>query len=614
MHPVWAELAEEKARIVRVARLRAVPQAPPPAYAEARALLAGLRGAARKKVALEVLEVMRGRSWGLVRARPLGFAPAALSEDVGLVKEGQVLQLDEVLELCARQWSDIFVYLVHESRKLAPADESDVTVRASELAVMLPDHGRSAGGGSKHKRGRSAEDDGSESDSGGSSGGGRSAGDVSSASSRGTRGGSGSDSDEAALLPPALFAEQIVEIGPACLEAIDARAAVARARGEQAKAKATAAAEVSERFVKQLMRTALGLPAGAAGRPPGLDAVARPPGLDATATAMAAASSFADASATAMAAASSFADAANRLPGLIERSVIKGLKQVLDSLRSEVAALRKSLRPSNFADAADRLPGLIDKSVTKGLKEQQQELDSLRSELAALSKSVRPSRTRSGAKDHGRGSSGGRGGRGGGGHDEDHDEGHAEGEHAQEEQGRAPGHKSKLATTAPGAKDHGRGSSGGRGGGHDEDHDEGHAEGHAAAADDDDDEAAAEEEEGSDEHAQEEQGRAPGHKSKLATTAPGAKDHGRGGSGGRGGGHDEDHDEGHAEGHAAADDDDDDEAAAEEEEGSDEHAQEEQGRAPGHTSTRATAAPRRGSKKARTADESESGGDEEQSS
>jgi hypothetical protein len=146
MHPVWAELAEEKARNVRVARLRAVPKALPPAHAEARALLAGLRGAARKKVALEVLEVMRGRSWALVRVRPLGFAPAADSDDVLLVKEGQVLQLDEVLELCARQWSDIFVYLVHESRKLAPADESDVEVRASELAAMRPDHGRSAGG------------------------------------------------------------------------------------------------------------------------------------------------------------------------------------------------------------------------------------------------------------------------------------------------------------------------------------------------------------------------------------------------------------------------------------------------------------------------------------
>ena len=350
MHPVWAELAEEKARIVRVARLRAMPQAPSPAYAEARALLAGLRGAARKKVALEVLEMMRGRSWALVRVRPLGFAPAAGSDDVWLVKEGQVLKLDEMLELCARQWSDIFVYLVHESRKLAPADESDVEVRASELAAMRPDHGRSAGGGSKHnnKRGRSAEDNGSEPDSGGSGGrgAGRSAGDVSSASSMGSIGG-GSDSDEAALLLPALSAEQIVEIGPACLEAIEARAAVARARGEQAKAKATAAAVASERFVTQLMRTALGLVAGAAGSPAGLDA---------TAMATAAASSF--------------------------------------------------------ADAGDRLPGLAEKSVTKGLKEQQQELDSLRSELAALRESLRPSRTRSAANDHGRG----------GGHAEDHAE------------------------------------------------------------------------------------------------------------------------------------------------------------------------------------------------
>jgi hypothetical protein len=160
MSRVWAELAEEKENMVRVARLHAVPQALPPALAEAQALLAELRGAARKKVALEVLEVMRGRSWTLVRSRPLGFAPAPDSDDVGLVTQGRVLRLDDMLELCARHWSDIFVYLVHESRKIAPADESDVEVHASELAAMRPEHVRDAGNGNKKKkRSRSDEDE-----------------------------------------------------------------------------------------------------------------------------------------------------------------------------------------------------------------------------------------------------------------------------------------------------------------------------------------------------------------------------------------------------------------------------------------------------------------------
>jgi hypothetical protein len=159
MSRVWAELTEEKAAMVRVARLHAVPQALPPALAEAQELLAELRGAARKKVALEVLEVMRGRSWALVRSRPLGFAPALASDDVGLVTQGRVLSLDDMLELCARQWSDIFVYLVHESRKIAPADESDVEVHASELAAMRAEHVRDAGSGNKKKKKRSRSDE-----------------------------------------------------------------------------------------------------------------------------------------------------------------------------------------------------------------------------------------------------------------------------------------------------------------------------------------------------------------------------------------------------------------------------------------------------------------------